>query len=260
MLKVYVVGLVYFDGCNGPERRAYAPDGRTWDPPHFASLWIRESAVNWNATTWESTLHHYDVQGGGPPVSGNVREFRVPDRSTISFPDTIDPVGACNLDAGLPKLKKKQNPGAPEVDFDVDPANAEILAQFRLRGGNIAARRFGPMGLVEWTITNHAALQISVVVNGSSDVQTITISPSAAGDAEVVFANMHVIPDDANKDDRASDHHIELLKRLNLANAGVILLTKPPGSVGQLDTDNLFVRFLRSVGYSDGSTPNCCPP
>ena len=103
MLTVYVAGLIYFNGCEQPVKRMFAPDGTDGEPAHFASLWIDPGMVDESATQWWEGFRNTRTIGGVPMV-----EFRIPEPAEIVFPD-LGSAGSCNdLDNKLSKLKKKE--------------------------------------------------------------------------------------------------------------------------------------------------------
>lgn len=278
MLNVYFTGLIYLNGCNVPDKRAYAPDGRDYDPPHQASLWIAASLIDEDATDWWDGWrfsHQYEVTGGGAGKrTVNVVEFRLPDQADISFPDDGHAGTCTDLDDLMPKLKKKKNDGTEEP-YVIDPATAETIAEVAIVGGAIQPKRFDQLGFVEWDINSAAPLAITAALKGADgeagssssseseeeiDSRTITLIDPGNGDPiEVVLSNMHTVPDNAKRDILAHGDHIPLFVKLNAKEAGAQLVSrKAPGMVGQLRTGNAFISFLKSVGFSDGETPNCC--
>ncbi|HUR80779.1 MAG TPA: hypothetical protein VM733_08430 [Thermoanaerobaculia bacterium] len=255
MLTVYVAGLIYFDGCNQPVRHMYAPDGTTGKPVHHASLWVAADLLEESATQWWAGFRHSHTIAGTPVV-----EFRMPNPAQIRFPDDGTPGGTCDdLENKLAKLKKKKDDGTEEP-YEIDPSNAEIIAEVTINRGNITPRRFKQMTLVEWTIPSPSTLQIITwLKSDSADSRTITLKPSAAGvEAEVVFANTHDLSLD-NKDLSADGHDLALFKKLNLALGGATLVSKKaPGSVGGPSTEPAIFEALRKMQYSGGDPPNCC--
>jgi hypothetical protein len=250
MLKVYVVGLIYFDGCDQPQMRAYAPDGRDGEftgIAHNASLWIRASQVVAETTNWGDRAIH--VLDGVPFV-----EFRITTPSELLFPDENDLLSCTALDAAMPKLKKEKKKDDEEEDFEIDPANALTIARLTIRGGTVVPYEItnkNRSGLVEWRIENPSGSQIT------AGDRVITL---AAGDAEVVFANMHDIPLDAKHDKNADDDHIQLFRQLMAPGLRNVVTLRPakPSKLAEVSTENQYVSFLRMVKYSDGETPPCC--
>lgn len=249
MLKVYMLGLLYFDGCDADERHVYAPNGETWDPPHYAGLWIEESLVGSVSSWWIEESH--PIERGGETVV--VRGFRVRDPARIVFPDIGTTITCDNLDTKLPKLRKQ-----PDDDFEYDPLTADTIAEVTMHSGTIHPGKFeGRLGLVEWTISNHSALRIKAETKEGAELGTIDLVGS---DAEVVFCNIHDAFEDVDKDPHAGNH-ISLFRKLNSTIGGAGLISRPPtGPVDPIHTDNAFIEFLRHVAHTEGETPPCCKP
>jgi hypothetical protein len=251
MLKVYMTGLIYLNGCDEDVKRAYAPDGTGEEPPHYASLFIAADQIE--ATDWwsESKISHDKVV---------TIEFRIPAPSYIWFPDVGNAVSCIDLDDKLPKLKKKK--AGKDYDFDVDPGTAQAIAQVTIRGGSIQPCRFKNIGLVEWTIAPQSALTITAVKKDGSDSRTIRLKPPAgAVAAEVVFANTHDFfsVDEKGSDPLAGDH-VGLFVKLSPEPDVTVVSKKAPGSVGKLKTDNAILNLMRKNAHTEGDTPNCCTP
>jgi hypothetical protein len=243
MLNIYMAGLIYLNGCDQEVKRAYAPDGTGDDPPHHASLWI--TAADLDQENW------WSGQKISHPVNGDtVFEFRIPEPSTLWFPDDGNAADCYDLDEGLPKLKKKKQDGTEE-DFDVDPANAETIAEVTIRGGEIRPRRFKDITVVQWTITAPPTRQITAVIDETGEPRTITVK----NPAEVIFANIH----DAGAPNPGD--HVDVFRKLNSVEAGAVLVsTKARGSVGHLDASIVALNFIRPMAKGEGDTPGCCCP
>lgn len=252
MLKVYMVGLIYFNGCDEEEKRAFAPDGRVAAfgvRPHFASLWVKANQVNLGAgaTQWpERQLRSID--------GVDVIEFRILEPVEIVFPDQNNPLSCADLDAVMPKLKKDKKKDEDEEYFAIDPVNARTIATVTIGGGRIVPfemKKNKKFGLVEWTIDNPSGLQIT------AGERSITLMPGVA--TEVVFSNIHAIDLNANLDTLADDDHIQLFKQLNPAlGEGVTLVAHKPGNLPRAQTNNALLKRLEDAHFTCGETPPCC--
>jgi len=265
MLKVYMLGLLYFDGCEADERHVYAPDGRLWEPLHYASFFIYESLIN-NTTNWWAEARHVhpiEVTGGGPPHTVQVIEFQVPYPCTISF-SSQGAAGLCDdLDTKLPKLKRRMN--GQDSDFVFNPATAETIAEVTMAGGEIRPRRFNSSGIVEWAITNDIPVVITATRKDGGGSRSIRLN---AVDAEVVFCNIHDVfvegtqkgNSDVLKNPNANEGHIDLFRKLNPNLGNAILISSPPtGQVLPLaPITNAFLQYLRAKAHIEGETPPCC--
>ena len=254
MLKVYMVGLIYFNGCDELEKRMFAPDGRVGAfgvGPHRASLWINTDLVNIGATAWPERVAHV--------IDGvDVIEFQIPNPADIVFPVQNGPVSCDALVAIMPKLKKdKKDKKKDDEDeyFEIDPNHAETIARVTISGGELVpydikhgAGNF--FGLVEWRIVNQSGLAIT------AGGRTITLVSGAA--VEVVFSNIHPVDPNAKKDDLRGDH-IQLFRKLNttLPN-NVTLVAHKPANLPDPDTDNVVIQGLRGAQFTCGVTPPCC--
>lgn len=250
-MRVFITGLIFLNGCQEAEKRAYAPDGR--DEGHFASLWIEASQVEESATNW------WPLSRETRTVEGvDVIEFRIPEPVNIEFPDDGNAVTCFDLDELLPKLKKKK-PDESEEDFEVDPATAETIAEVTIGGGEIRPWRFKNMGLVEWTIEHPSGPQIIAVLKGdASESRTITLN--APAEAEIVFSNTHNLfeIDKKTKKDALAGSHVALFIKLNPEPNVTVVSKKLPGSVGQLKSDNPILNVMRKSAHTEGETPPCC--
>lgn len=261
MLKVYMTGLIYFNGCEEAVKRAYAPDGRNYPPlpPHQASLFIAASQIEESATQWWPAPDFRKTHTVEGAPGDTVIELRLPDPANIWFPDTGNVPATCmDLETKLAKLKKKKHDESEE-DFDVDPATAQAIAEVTLRGGSIQPFRVDKNGVVEWTITNHGTLAITAVLKNGSGERTITLKPPAPGAAaEVVFANVHDLFLNDRKDDLAGSH-VGLFLQLNPTLAGVTVISKEPtGRVDRLTTGNAMINYMDRIKWTCGVTPGCC--
>ena len=122
-----------------------------------------------------------------------------------------------------------------------------------IRGGRIEPKRFGDLGLVQWTIDNSDGLAII------GDAGTIALNTAAA---EVVFSNTHLQVGADSKDDRKKDphavDHVDLFIKLSPEADMTVVSKKAPGSVGQADTNNAFLEYMRGKAHTEGDTPGCC--
>ena len=245
MLHVYMAGLVYFTGCDEEVKRAFAPDGRDYDPPHEASLWIAAADVEQD-DWWDGETERISRNVEGTLVI----EFRIPHPVTIWFPDQGNVVDCYDLDDGLAKLKKK-NEDDSEEEFEIDPETAITIAKVTLRGGELRPRRFKDITVLQWTISNTPTRQITAVRNDTGEPRTITVRDAA----EIIFTNIHDVTITAPGD------HADVFRQLNPSQGGVSLVsTKAPGSVGHLDSSNVSLNFIRPAVRGEGNTPGCCYP
>lgn len=245
MIDVYMAGLIYLTGCDEVAKRAFAPDGRDYDPPHYASLWIAEDDVeqdNW----WSGATDKQSRSIDGVTVI----EFRIPSPAKLWFPDPGDGVDCYDLEDGLAKLKKK-NPDDSEEDFEIDPPNAITIAEVAILGGEIRPRRFKDITVLQWTIGDTPTRQITAVLNATGEPRTITVADSA----EIVFTNIH------DPSIHTPGDHAAVFKKLNPAQAGATLVSKKArGSVGHIDGQNGILNFIRPAARGEGNTPACCYP
>lgn len=251
-LTVYVVGLIYFDGCDQPQMRAYAPDGRNGqftDVPHNASLWIQADQVQ-DATQWGPVADRPTRSVGGVPFI----EFKIKTPVDLEFPDQADPLSCTALDAAMPKLKKEKKKDDDMEPFEIDPDSAETIAKVTIHGGTLEPYEItnkNRSGLVQWTIDPPSG---RVITAGDRRITLEEI------DAEVVFTNMHEIPLTGENDHLADDEHIQLFKQLMdpAVRENVTLIPAKPIRLPEVVTENKFVGLLRAAKYSDGETPPCC--
>ena len=251
MLKVYMVGLIYFNGCDEPVKRMFAPDGRVGAfgiIPHFASLWIRADQVQ-DGTQWPEQVTRFI---GGVSMT----EFRIPEPSEIVFPVQSGTVACDALDALMPKLKKDKKKDEDEEYFEIDPDHANTIATVPIRGGALVPYdiKHGTgnfFGLVEWTIVNESGREIR------AGVRRIALVPEV--ETEVVFSNIHNVDPNAKKDNLADRNHIQLFKQLNTTlPPNVTLVSHKPVNLPDPDTDNVVVKGLQGAQYTCGVTPPCC--
>ena len=260
-MKIYVTGVIFFNGCNEPVKGAFAPDGRTGMPekgipPHQASLWIADQDIVANATTW------WPGRAGAVTVrqieGDTVHEFRIMDPAKISFPDLIDPMTCDALDKKLPKLKKKKQ--STTVDFEVDPNTVQTIARVTIGGGHIEAREFdGKINLVQWTIAQPSGLQIIARLQSDDSVAgTITLNNPQA---EIVFANTHDLFADPErkKDLLAGDDHVALFQNLHPEADASAFSQKAKSKAESLTTEAALPNYMLRIKYTCGETPPCCP-
>lgn len=256
-MKVYVTGVIFFNGCNDAEMGAFAPDGRAGMPeqgipPHEASLWIAEENVA-DAAWWPGRAGCDNLVGF---EGGAMREFRIMDPARIVFPDLNNAKTCEPLDEKLPKLKKKKKNGTTE-DFEVDPENAETIARVTIRGGDIKACRFDKkIGVVEWTIPNPSDLQITAILQDGSVAGTITLNDPAA---EIIFANAHDLLTDPNrKTDFLADDHVGLFQKLNPEADVTVFSEHAKSKAESLHTENRLATHMLRIRFNCGETPPCC--
>src|SRR5687768_7334739 len=130
-MRVFMTGLIYLNGCKAEIKRAYAPNGSDYQPPHHASLWVPAGQVDTSATTWADSVEH-------PRLA--MVEFKIREHSQIVFPDQGVELYCDDLETKLPKLKKKKKDGSEHV-FDVEDS-AGAIAEVTIRGGRIEPKRF----------------------------------------------------------------------------------------------------------------------
>jgi hypothetical protein len=261
-MKIYVTGVIFFNGCNEPVKGAFAPDGRAGMPekgipPHQASLWIADEYVDSDATTWwtgrAGAVTARQIEGD------TVHEFRIMDPAKISFPDLFDPMTCDALDKKLPKLKKKKK--ATTVDFEVDPDTVQTIARVTIGGGHIEARRFErKIPLVHWTIANPSGLQIVATLQ-SDDTVVAGIITLNNPEAEIVFANTHDLFADPErkKDILGDDDHVALFQNLHPEADASVFSQKAKNRAPSLTTEEPLLNFMRGIDYTCGDVPPCCP-
>jgi len=252
MLKVYVVGLIYFSGCDEEVKRAFAPDGTVAKfglPQHFASLWIKDTQVDLSAgaTQWAERQVH--------SISGaNVIEFRIPASVELVFPDQGNTLSCDALDAVMPKLKKKKRKDEDPEYFEIDEGGASTIARVTIRGGRLEPfemKKNKKFGLVEWTIDNSSGPEIT------AGARKIRFAPGV--DAEVVFSNIHTV--NLNGIDHlADDDHIQLFRQLlnSEQREAVTLAAAKVGKLNRSPTNNEFLKALEGSHFTCGETPPCC--
>lgn len=248
-LTVYMIGLMYFSGCDEPEMVVYVPDGTSAEraaelgiPQHFASLWIKADHVNAGATNWAETL---------PRQIPGVSEFRIGQDCEVAFPDGNESLNCKPLDAVMPKLKKDDD----AEPFEVDPENAETIATVTIHGGtldpfDVKKNPNKYFGVVRWTIANPSGLQIT------DGEQTVTLRGDVA--AEVVFSNIHQPVLGPNGKDSVAGDHIALFKQLNPEYENATLISHKPGNPPNLKTNNQVINSLEGIAHTCGVTPPCC--
>ena len=260
-MKIYVTGLIFFNGCNEDVKGMFAPDGRQdlpeGIPVHQASLWIAPEHVVGSETAWwpgrEGAVRSHDIDGA------TVLEFRIMDPAKIEFPDLNNGDPNCDeLDKKLPKLKKKKKNGAT-LDFEIDLDAAETIAEVMLRGGTVTPCLLEKkIHFVEWTIDNPSSLQIiAKLQDGDSVAGTITLNNLQA---EIVFSNTHdVFVGGEEKKDRLAGDHTALFQKLNPEADISVFSEKAKKDAADLITVNRFANYLFEIKYGDGDTPPCCP-
>lgn len=177
MLTVHLAGLIYFDGCQHPEKRALVPDGTKGEdglPPHHASIWVE--ADRYDSDQWwpdSKFAHVLEVtERDGTLNKVFVLEFRIPTPSQVAFPDEGNPLDFA-IENGLPSLKKLSD------EFELDPENPEAIARIPLRGGKLETRSFGEVGVVQWTIKD------------TPDVITIQAKPDRGAARTLTLRNVN---------------------------------------------------------------------
>lgn len=252
MLRVYMIGLIYFNGCDEDQKFAFVPDGRLGAHgvcPHFASLWIRPEHIDLEGTLWPE--RDLKLVGEEP-----MYEFKMVEPAQIFFPDLANPLSCADLDAAMPKLKKEKKKDKDEVIeyFEIDAANARTIAKVEIRGGTIVPydmKRNEQFGLVEWTIGAPSGVEIT------AGPRRIRLVPEAS--AEVILSNIHSIDLNANKDQLADHDHIQMFKQLNPAlREDVVLVASKPAKLPEPSTNNPLLRRLEGLHFTCGETPPCC--
>ena len=250
MLRVFMTGLIYFNGCNAQTKRAFAPDARD---THQASLWIASDLIlseQWSGTRVSRTIR---VTGGGPPRDVEIIEFRITTPTLLQFPDGNDPMWCDDLENKLAKYKAHK-PGGTEVDFEADPATAQTIAEVELRGGRIEPRRFTRTGVVEWTIGNHGAIEIIAAQKGGGVILGRIVLKDPA---DLVFSNMHDVFVDEKKDVHGGNHIAHFLKLDATLAGATLVVSKLPGQL-ELHDPNDFIDYLRGKEFTCGESPSCC--
>jgi len=254
-MKVYMTGLIYLTGC-GRSVRAFAPK----TTGHHPSLWVDADSLNKDATKgWPDSQR----------ITRTLKtvefiEFQVPVPSVITFPGA-GVTNCVDLEDGLPKLKKRpkkakdDDPDEPEQDFQVDPNAALISAVVEMHGGTVRPRRHENESLVEWT-TEPGLMIVVTPLDNNVGPRTIAVTSAAT---EVLFSNMHDIPDDDGQKDVFAGDHVSLFKKLSPElNVDVYsVAAKVPGKAGQLTGNDVHAAALKYVangGCSCGKTPCCC--
>jgi hypothetical protein len=231
MLNVYMTGVIYFNGCNETDKRVYAPDGTTYTPRHYASLWIAQEDVEGDDWWPEDKIVR--------PVGGGLAfEYRIPSPVTLSFPGSGD-ASCTGLDGGLSKLKKEDK--GSEVDLEVSP-NPATIAQIPIHGGAIKPRLYKGIRLVGWVIDD-AGTQIAA--ESASESRTITVRNGA----EVVFTNIPELPV------HGKDSHISLFNQLTVQ-PGSLKANGPTGPANPITGNDAILDRIR-FGVL-GNTPGCC--
>src|SRR5215203_3140224 len=246
-MKIYVTGLIFFNGCNEPVKGMFAPDG-TQDlpdgiPEHQASLWIApEYVVEGSEAAWwpgrAGAVRSHDID------SDTVLEFRIMDPAKIEFPDLTGEEPNCDhLDEKLPKLKKKKK--TTTTDFAIDLDAAETIAEVILRGGDVTPRLLNKkVRFVEWTITAPSGLQIIAKLQDDDSVAgIITLNDPAA---EIVFSNTHDVfaDDEEEKKDILRGNHVALFQKLNPEADISVFSQKAKKTAAPLTTENKFANYL----------------
>lgn len=248
-MNVYMTGLIYLTGC-GKDVRAYA----TKAPGHHASLWIEASALNEAATQWWPDLRRE------PRVvdKEDVIEFVIPGPAMVRFPGE-GKADCFNLDDGLPKLqtkKKKKKAGEEDAGFEVNPATAVTNAEVEILGGSIRPRSAGSATLVEWITEPGLSIVIESKTAGSGTITLMT------GDADVVFGNMHELPEAHGEKDHNRGNHVPYFGYLNPDPTVTVysVSAKSPGNADPLHgSTSKALKFFSTGGcWCGNGTPCCC--
>lgn len=260
MLKVYFTGLIYFDGCNAAQKNAYAPDGTNDDPSHHASLWVVKDELDEKATAWfaGSTIPHqfaaHGLRGAG---TVDVLEFRIPSSADLSFPAGTQPASCSDLDDGLPKLQKWQ-PDGTFSDFAINPAVARTIAVIPIDSGNIRPAMFQSIRVVEWTIDDNASFSITATLRNGGGSGTIVLNAPPKGEwAEVVFSNIHEVPEDDSPDLKVG-YHVSIARHLDVDDSATMTCRAAKNKALPAKTDNQTLFHLSAVFHTEGDTPWCC--
>ncbi len=250
-----MTGLIYLNGCNG-DVRAYA----TQAEGHHASLWVEPDDLNESQTSWWEGLRRDPRSVGKDQM---VIEFEIPGPADIKFPGSGE-VTCSGLEDGLPKLKKQKakqkadDPDEPVQAFQVTPGAALTNAEVAVEGGSITPRRFKEVTLVEWTITDPGLAIVVTSRDDPADSRTITLNNA---DAEVLFLNMHELPEKHGEQDTRAGDHVHHHQNLNPDPSVTVFAVdaKAPGRVGQLaSVRSAALNFIRDGGCSCGSSTCCC--
>ncbi len=193
--KVQFVGLVCFLREQGG-RRVLLPDGRNPDngiDPHYASVVVNAAAVE------ESTGWNGDVIKPGM--------FRLPPCwLSIEGVDTGGTFDAANHYGVLPELRDIDS------NFEIDPAQAQTIAQLQIKQGTLAAYRIpgGDALISQLDVPHDGSITVTVTPRDGSPQRTIRF---AAG-TEIAVANM--AGDDIYETDVEPQGHFRIYERLSV--------------------------------------------
>lgn len=247
-MNVYMIGAVYFNGCADEEKRAFAPDGRKFNPRHVASLWVADEVLDRKATTW------WPYHAFWHPVL-RVTEFRIPEPVRIVFPDGPGFSADCHtLERTLPKLHKEK--GGVSKEFTVNPKKARTIAEMAINSGYVKGGQLQDMTLAQWTI-DRPAIPITITVvsqKDPKDSRQIALEASAA--AEIVFSNSHHLLTETNTEHaRQYRGHAGVFKQLNPD--GMTVVAKPAVELNPMTIPSAFLNaFAKICQCSDN--PCCC--
>lgn len=238
---VQFVGLVCFlREQNG--RRVLLPDGRTPGDgidPHFASIIVNPDLVE-EATGWN-----------GDAVSPGT--FRLPPCwLSIEGVESAGTFTATAHDGYLPELQ------SIDPNFEIDPTNADTIAQLQVRKGNLAAYRIpgGDALISQLDVPHDGSVQITVTPRDGSATRTIRVAPGT----EIALANM--AGDDIYTSEAVPHGHFRIYERLSVR---PVSLPAPPASLSSWPSvpasQSQHPLFMRAepIGLShDCSNTGCC--
>lgn len=280
-MSVHMMGLMYFNACGmgASGKKVLVPNGRREEdgmPLHYASIFVEKArceADDW----WPEERKTRDVSIlnlRGEPVTVPVIEFRIPERTELTFPDgQRDDLTLKNLEQGLPHLKSVDRNFVP--DFN----GGDWIAQVALRGGSLQAFTLnGGIPVVQWATQNDGPLKI--VARRGDEEKSITVRPqpeSAIG-AEVVFSNTpdlleaiegergplhvrvkqpaHGQPGHSHELVRDEPHHFALygkIRKPRLANGPAL-----PDHRRSLPFGHALMKAVGDARIQNSCTPTCC--
>lgn len=260
MITVHMGGIIYYNGCTVAEKRAYVPDGRVDETPHYASLFVEDdphNADDW----WKGYKKPHDLVWieNGKKYKARVIEYRIPTRAEITFPHRANDKAKCvNLDNGLPHID-----AIPK--FVLDVINPETIAEMPIRGGSLESRKFGKVAVVQWRLENNART-VTIQARTIRDTKKLTLKNHKGPlGLEIVFSNT---PDVFALGYHPGGNHFMLYDKLN-RNRPTHMPPMPdqplPPNLKDLQFHHSYLEYLahRASGrhpiFPDaGCTPTCC--
>lgn len=254
MITVYIAGLIYHYGCTTDTKRALVPDGTAFYQQHYASLFVEPYRVE--SSDW------WDGQKIDRPEA-KVVEFRIPNRSEITFPDDAnDRVDCTNLDQGLTKIIAKKR-------FQIDLTHPETIAEVPIRSGTLKAFAFTPasegkeVAIVKWTIQNDSRL---VTISASSlreNTKTLILkNPNSNPGLEIVFSNTAdlIHKNDCSQRDPSKPSHFMLFDKLNKNRPDVLTPDHSKLHLDDLEFNHPYLKYLQERGRlgDPECVPTCC--